>query len=110
MGNESCCAPTKNQLRLTDQALPGKSNRAKRDPFANLEGYIPDEEADREIDTYKNNSRNSSSEPDKDSNRKMGTPGKPLLYDISDGEASYVSKEERVAAQSKVIFHKDTPE
>ena len=101
MGNESCCAPTKNTLGLGDQPMSSKLARQGRDPFANLEGYIPDEDVDQDLaDTYKN-SRNSSDPADAHSaHRRMGSPGRPLLCDVTgtDGEASYVSKEERIAA------------
>ena len=52
MGNSTCCAPSKNPYG--DDRGPMTANLRKKDPFANLEGYMPDQqEMDRDlIDTY----------------------------------------------------------
>ena len=99
MGNESsCCAPSKTSLSLTQPPTANRLSRQQRDPFANLEGYIPADGSEIDLqDTYKM-SNNSSDPNDQTRKQASGThPGRPVVYesDGPDGEASYVSKEER---------------
>ena len=49
MGTEaSCCAPSKTPLNLTEQ-LTGNPLSRKKDPFANLEGYIPVGDSEQDL-------------------------------------------------------------
>ena len=92
MGNSTCCAPSKNQFGF--EARPATAELRKKDPFAHLEGYIPGEnELERDqLDTY-NRSNGSSGEVDR--NKAFDHRQSPRM---SDGQASYASKEERVAS------------
>ena len=48
MGTESsCCAPSKNPMNLTEQLTGNRMFRQEKDPYANLEGYMPVDESEQ---------------------------------------------------------------